>query len=120
MKCLTVEEIIQIHDKLIEQFGGETGIVDKNRLDFITSKVQSSKGDVYKKAAILLHDIISGHPFIDGNKRTAIESADTFLRENGKSLDLKDINKTGEYINSIAEGKKNIMSIENWIKDHCD
>jgi death-on-curing protein len=120
MKYLTVEEIIQIHEKLIEQFGGEQGIVDKNRLDFITSKVQSSRGDVYRKASILLHDIISSHPFIDGNKRVAIEAADTFLRENGKSLELKDINKTGEYINSIAEGKKNMMSIEKWIKEQCD
>ena len=120
MKYLTLEEIVQIHEKLIEQFGGETGIVDKNILDFITSKVQSSKGDIYRKATILLHDIISSHPFIDGNKRTAIETAKIFLRENGKMLELKDINKTGEYINSIAEGKKNLMSIENWIKEHCD
>lgn len=120
MKHLNIEEIIQIHDKLIEQFGGEGGTVDKNKLDFIVNKVQSSKTDIYRKAAVLLHDIITTHPFVDGNKRTAIEIADTFLRENGKSLKLKDINKVGEYINSIAEGKKNLFSIENWIKTHCD
>ena len=120
MKYLTTEEIIQIHDALIEQFGGEKGIVDKNRLDFIVNKVRSSKADICHKAAVLLHDIITTHPFVDGNKRTAIEAADTFLRENGKSLELKDINQAGEYINSIAEGKKNLFSVENWIKTHRD
>ncbi|MCD6590549.1 MAG: Fic family protein, partial [Candidatus Aenigmarchaeota archaeon] len=73
MKYLTVEEIIQIHDRLIKEFGGEAGIVDRNKLDFIVNKVESSKTDLYRKAAMLLHDIIIMHPFIDGNKRTAIE-----------------------------------------------
>ena len=120
MKYLTLEEILQIHDNLIEQFGGESGIVDMNKLDFIVSKVQSSKGDTYRKAAMLMHDIISTHPFIDGNKRTAVETAKIFLRENGKRLGFKDIYKAGEYINDIARGKKNMLSIEHWIKDHCD
>jgi len=31
MRYLTVEEIIQIHDRLIKEFGGEAGIVDKNK-----------------------------------------------------------------------------------------
>ncbi len=120
MKYLTVEEIIKIHDKLIEQFGGEGGLADRSKLEFIVSKVESSKSDIYRKAAILLCDIIANHPFIDGNKRAALEAADTFLRENGKKLILTDINKAGEYINGIAEGKKNIFSVEHWIKEHCD
>ena len=94
--------------------------INKNKLDFIVSKVESSKTDIYRKAAMLLHDIITIHPFIDGNKCTAIEVVKIFLRENGKMLKLKDINQTAEYIYSIAEGKKNIFSIENWIKQRCD
>lgn len=120
MKYLKLEEIVQIHDKLIEQFGGEKGIVNKSSLDFIINKLQSSKTDIYHKAAMLLHDIATTHPFVDGNKRTAIEIAKIFLRQNGKILTLKDINQAGEYINSIAEGKKNIFSIEKWVKAHCD
>lgn len=38
MKYINVEEILQIHDKLIEQFGGERGIVDKGSLDFIVKR----------------------------------------------------------------------------------
>ena len=71
MKYLTIEEIVQIHDKLIEQFGGEKGIVDKGGLDFIVNKVQSAKTEIYHKAAMLLYEIIITHPFVDGNKRTA-------------------------------------------------
>ena len=120
MKHLTTEEIILIHNKLIKEFGGEEGIVDRDKLDFIADKVQSSKADVFRKAAMLLHDIATIHPFVDGNKRTAIETAKVFLRENGKTLNLKDINQAAEYIYSVAEDKKNIFSIENWIKQHCD
>ena len=69
---------------------------------------------------MLLYEIITIHPFVDGNKRTALEAADTLLRNNGKSLQIKDIKQAGEYIISIAENKKNIFSIENWIKTHCD
>ena len=120
MKYLTVEEIIQTHDKLIELFGGEKGIVDKGPLDFIVNKIQSSKTDIYHKSAMLLNEIITTHPFVDGNKRTAFETAKIFLRENGKTLKIKDINQASEYIINIAENKKNIFSIEHWIKTHCD
>ena len=69
---------------------------------------------------MLLYEIVTTHPFVDGNKRTAFEAAKTFLRENGKTLQTKDINQDEKYIYSVAEGKKNIFSIENWIKTHCD
>ena len=120
MKYLTVEEIIQTHDKLIEQFGGEKSISDKSSLDFIVDKVQSSKTDIYHKAAMLLYEVITTHPFVDGNKRTALEITKAFLLVNGKTLQIKDINQDEKYIYGIAEGKKNIFSIENWIKTHCD
>ncbi len=83
MKYLTVEEIIQTHNKLIEQFGGEKGIADKSSLDFIADKVQSSKSDIYHKSAMLLYEIITTHPFVDGNKRTALEVSKAFLLANG-------------------------------------
>ena len=57
MKYLTVEEIIQTHDKLIEQFGGEKGIVDRGVLDFIVNKVRSSKTEIYHKAAMLFFEL---------------------------------------------------------------
>ena len=98
MEYLIVEEIIQIHDKLIEKFGGEKGIVDKDLLDFIVNKVQSSKTDIYHKAAMLLYEIITTHPFVDGNKRTAFEAAETLLWKNGKSLRIKDLKQDEEYI----------------------
>lgn len=69
---------------------------------------------------MLLYEIITTHPFVDGNKRTALEITKAFLLANGKTLQIKDINQDEKYIYSIAEGKKNIFSIENWIKIHCD
>ncbi len=120
MKYLTIEEVIEIHDKLIKEFGGESGIVDRSNLEFIVNKIENSKTDIYNKAAMLLYEIITSHTFVDGNKRTALEAADTFLRENGKKLCLKDIKQAGEYINDVAEGKKNIFSVQDWIQKNTD
>lgn len=120
MKYLTTDELVSIHDTIIELFGGEKGVVNKGGLDFIINKVQSSKTEIYHKAAMLLFEIVTSHPFVDGNKRTALEAADTFLRNNGKSLRIKDIKQAGEYIINIAENKKNIFSIEHWIKAQCE
>ena len=116
MKYLTIEEILQTHDKLIEQFGGEKGVVDKGGLDFIIDKVQSAKTDIYHKAAMLLYEIITTHPFVDGNKRTASFLAFQFADENRKQIDKELL---VHHITSIA--KQNITNIRNieWRLKNC-
>lgn len=84
----TVEEIITINKKL----GYE--VVNKGSLDFILDKVKSLKKsgdfkkDVSKIGARLWMDIISDHPFVDGNKRTATETTKLFFKLNKIKLDI--------------------------------
>jgi death on curing protein len=42
--------------------------------------------DLFSKAAALFESLVSNHPFLDGNKRTAITAAGLFLRLNGARL----------------------------------
>ena len=65
---------------------GETGtLVKRGDLEFVLEKAGMSK-NILKAAAILLHDIIQAHPFINGNKRTAFQAMRAFLVLNGKKL----------------------------------
>jgi len=69
------------------------------------------------KAAYLLFNIVTSHPFIDGNKRTAYGTADIFLRLNGYLINVNP--KAGEeFIVGIATGEFNEVKVRRWIKQH--
>lgn len=72
--------------------------------------------DLFLKAAALLHGLANNHPFVDGNKRTALLSALTFLMMNGF-----DINATESQLVRLMRGTargKRIPSIALWLKQH--
>ena len=55
-------------------------------------------------AVTLLSGIIQNHPFVDGNKRTALIAARALLRRNGYDIDFPDDIDLGEFIKAFAEG----------------
>jgi len=94
---LTIEEVIVLHDKLIQIGGGSYGILNFDQLHSAINrpKVTFSGENIYQniftQAAALMQSIINNHPFIDGNKRTGFFCALRFLNSNG--CDLKITNK---------------------------
>ncbi len=82
-----VEEIIEINKIL----GGN--VINKSNLEFLSSKILSKykdkdqKKQIAKIAAIFWMDIIQGHPFVDGNKRTAFGTVELFLDKNKYNLE---------------------------------
>ena len=89
MKCLTTEEVMQIHDDVIKETGGHIGVLSYGNLDFIANQMEIPK-TVERVATVLFYGILTSHPFVDGNKRTALESMKTFLYLNGKEFAAKD------------------------------
>lgn len=89
---LTIEQIILIHEDQLERYGGKSGLHSPALLESAALRPQASfaKNDLYpsvfEKAAALMHSLVANHPFIDGNKRTAVASALIFLEFNGYSL----------------------------------
>lgn len=75
---LTVEEIIQLHEKLIQKTGGMPGLRDFGMLESAVYSAMQSFGneEVYptscERAARLAYAITMNHPFSDGNKRTGM------------------------------------------------
>jgi death on curing protein len=86
---LSVETVREIHAEALKQFGGLDGVPDENLLASAVLTPQSSFGgrspyaDIVEVAAAYLFYICRNHPFLDGNKRTAMMAAIVFLRLNG-------------------------------------
>ncbi|MDO8620725.1 MAG: type II toxin-antitoxin system death-on-curing family toxin [Candidatus Levybacteria bacterium] len=88
-KHLILDEVIAIHDSMIEQYGGSFGIRDIGLLQSAISRPQASFGGVdlyptiFDKAAALFHSLMFNHAFMDGNKRTTMTTTARFLAING-------------------------------------
>jgi len=75
---LGLDEILAIHYDQINRYGGSHGVRDLDLLISAVSRPQATFGgldlypDLFSKAAALIHSLVLNHPFIDGNKRTAV------------------------------------------------
>lgn len=84
---LTALEILALHQVLLEHYGGAPGIRDMGAVEAAVFRPQCGYYDnIVEEAAALLESLLMGHPFVDGNKRTAFAACDIFLRMNGQNL----------------------------------
>jgi death-on-curing protein len=107
---LTLAEVIEIHSDQIKRYGGRAGIRDITLLSSAVAMPYASfsgdflYSDIYEMATAYAFHICQNHPFIDGNKRTALASALVFLELNGISIsDPED--KLYDSMMNIASGK---------------
>ena len=84
----TVEAVKAIHREVLQAHGGSAGIRDEGLLDSAVAAPQATmmgkpmfKEPVEVAAAYLFY-LCRNHPFIDGNKRTALATCLVFLSEN--------------------------------------
>lgn len=98
------------------------GYLSKGSLLYILETVQGLSDKDHEealaaKAAYILFNIISIHPFIDGNKRTAFGVSDVFLRLNGYSIKIAAEDGL-RFVVKIAAGKVKETEVVRWIKQH--
>ncbi len=122
MIYLSFEQIVELHDALIDKFGGLLGIREKGLLESaLTAPMMAVFGEelhktIYNKAAAYLFYIAKNHALLDGNKRTA--TAASFLRANGKSPKY-DMDDFLEFVVSVAEGQADLATISNYFEKIC-
>lgn len=86
---LTVEIVREIHAEAIARFGGADGVRDPALLESAVAAPQatwagkSPYADLVEMGAAYLFYLCRNHPFLDGNKRTALGACLVFLRLNG-------------------------------------
>jgi death-on-curing family protein len=109
MESLTANEIIEINKKV-----GEKGtLINEGNLEFIVEKINKTER-LSRRAALLLHDLVVSHPFLDGNKRTAFVSTNTIIEAEGKKFKISDKDVL-DLVYGIANGKYNISKVEDII-----
>ena len=115
MEELNAERIIEIHDRIIEKYGGANGILYRGTLELLAYKIIREK-DIFRQASLILHTISAQHPFFDGNKRTSLAAAENILGEAGYYLDA-DEDEIVNLMKKIAEYKCSVRAIEKWIRE---
>lgn len=89
---LTLAEVIEIHTDQIQRYGGSDGVRDMSLLSSAVAMPYASfsgsflHSGIYEMAAAYAFHICQNHPFVDGNKRTALASALVFLELNRISI----------------------------------
>lgn len=92
MKYLTPQQVLYIHVQVVSRTGGSQGVRDIGLVESAVFRPQASFDGkdlyvtIFDKAAALLQSLLMNHPFVDGNKRTALTSAGLFLKINGYTL----------------------------------
>ena len=107
---LTLEEILALHEDRIRKYGGTTGVRDLDLLRSAMGNAEATFGGeflhetLFEMAAAYLYGICRNHPFLDGNKRTALACALAFLGLNDVTMRSDPDDLYGLVI-GVAEGR---------------
>ncbi len=123
MTILTLEQLLEIHILVIEATGGSSGLRDLGRLEaVIATQTQNVFGEelypsIIDKAAAIIRGIIADHPFVDGNKRTAMLTGLTFLELNKVNFTAQP-GELEDFAVDIATKHTDVPQISNWLRSH--
>ncbi len=106
---LTLDEILAIQAEQIQRYGGTEGLRDRGLLESaIAMPAASYAGEFlhsnhFEMAAAYLFHLCNNHPFVDGNKRTALATCFAFLWLN--DLDVAaDADEIADLVLGVADG----------------
>jgi death-on-curing protein len=89
---ISLQQVDAIHDRALHLYGGSSGIRDQGLLESATNQPQNDyfygDADLCGIAAAYCFHIAEAQASLDGNKRTAVVAALTFLAGNGVSIDF--------------------------------
>ncbi len=120
---LTLDEILAIHADQIERYGGRPGIRDLGLLQsalgvpaatFDAAFLHPSLHDM--GAAYLFH-LARNHPFVDGNKRTALMAMLAFLGLNGLRMNAEP-DEVFELVSGVAAGRVSKAEVSVFLERH--
>jgi death-on-curing protein len=117
-----LQAIVRVHDNIVRRYGGALGIIDIHILEAALSRPSAGLSDgtelfpdTVSKAAALMESLIKYHPFVDGNKRTAVIAASLFLSENGYVFNFGD-KEIEKFTLEVAESRLSLEEIKEWIR----
>jgi death-on-curing protein len=116
---LTVSQVLRLHVRSIEEFGGTMGIRDLGGLRAAVHQPQNvffyGGGDLYDISAAYAFHIAESQSFLDGNKRTGIGAAIAFLRLNGVKTMFDEL-KLYDLLIGIAEKRVTKADLADYLR----
>lgn len=117
--------VLAVHLRQLAEHGGGEGLRDEGLLQSALARPQNLLAysdpppDLASLAAAYAHGIAHNHPFVDGNKRTALIVARLFLLLNGVDLVATQEEKYSTFL-AHAAGKLSEEELANWVRVHLD
>jgi death-on-curing protein len=121
---IAVETVLAIHDAVIAEHGGSTGIRDRGLLESALARPINAAQygepppDVPELAALYAVAVSRNHPFVDGNKRVAYVLLETFLELNGYTLPVADAEAIA-MMWSLAAGDETDATFVGWVRENA-
>ena len=118
---VTTPVVLAIHDEQLAVHGGSSGVRDvallESALDRPRNKWAYDGAELPELAAAYGFGIARNHPFVDGNKRTALLAIYTFLGINGVDFIVSEANAAAVIL-ALAAGEVSEESLARWIRDN--
>ena len=123
MRYLSLGEIIALHQAVLNQTGGATGIRDLGALESALAQPRATfdgedlHPELVQKTAALGFSLTLNHPFIDGNKRVAHAAMEVFVALNGFELTAP-IDEQERLMLDLADGNLTREQLTDWLRYH--
>jgi death-on-curing protein len=120
---LTLDEVLAIHEDRIRKYGGSSGARDLQLLHSAIGNVEATfrgtflNHTLFEMAAAYLYGICRNHPFLDGNKRTALACALAFLGMNDVAIECNP-EELYDLVIGVAEGRISKAAITAFFEIH--
>ena len=113
---LSVEEILNLHERTIKKHGGKPGVRDLGLVESAVYRCQSGYyNSLSEQAASLMQSLCMNHCFVDGNKRVALLATVGFLKMNGYNLKCRNKTIVKFIVEKVIVKKADVTQIANWL-----
>lgn len=118
---IDIEVALVAHEEQLAEHGGAAGIRDRSMLESALARphnlIAYGEPDIADLAASYAFGIARSHPFVDGNKRTALVVSETFLMLNGCTLTATDAEVVVAFL-ALAAGELSVDELADWFRGH--
>ena len=116
------EVVRALHEQLLAEFGGASGIRDEGLLLSALARPSNlfayGKATHFQMAAACCHGIVKNHPFVDGNKRTGFAVTVLFLELNGHVFRASEADAVVQVL-ALAAGALSEARCATWLQASC-
>lgn len=119
---LSVQEIIALHDEVIKDFGGSSGILNEGALESTLNRPKQlayyePESGICDLAAAYGYGLVKNHCFLDGNKRKALVVMAVFLLRNRYELTASEVEAVDVMV-ELAKGELSQAELAAWLSSN--